>query len=221
MLRVRVNSWIRRTVWAPSWAAWRIMPRLSATSGAWPRARSSSVRSITIAEQIVEIVGHARGHLAQRAQPLDLDELILGLLDPLQRALQLRVQPRVLHRDAGLRGEGGGHRHVVLRAGGGWLVTALSTPTSRSPARTGTESQARRPSLVAISACSGFRMAEPARSGIASGSPEAATPPHGPSPTAISAGSRASTPSPRASVRTSRSSSTRWKATVSAWSRPQ
>jgi hypothetical protein len=37
MLRVRVNSWIRRTVWAPSWAAWRMRRRLWATSGTCPR----------------------------------------------------------------------------------------------------------------------------------------------------------------------------------------
>jgi len=60
-------------------------------------------------------VGHAGRHLGQRPEALDLDQLVLRLLHPFERALQLRVEPGVLEGDPGLRGEGGGDRPVVLR----------------------------------------------------------------------------------------------------------
>ncbi|MEX2221082.1 MAG: hypothetical protein WEG40_04715, partial [Candidatus Rokuibacteriota bacterium] len=43
----------------------------------------------------------------------------MGLLHAFQRALELRVQPRVLDRDAGLRRERAGDRQLVLGEGGG------------------------------------------------------------------------------------------------------
>ncbi len=54
MLRVRVNSWMRRTVWAPSCAACRMRVRLWATSGDCWRASRSSLRSITIASKLLK-----------------------------------------------------------------------------------------------------------------------------------------------------------------------
>ncbi len=102
-----------------------------------------------------------------------------------------------------------------------WLVTAVSTPTRRSPDRTGTETHARSPSRLTASAWARLRLEEPVRSATTWGSPVLAARPQGPVPLGMSAGSRMSTASPRPSTRTSRVSSSRWKATTSACRRSQ
>ena len=92
VLRVRVNSWMRRTVCAPSCTAWRIMVRLSATAGSCLLRQQQLGAQHDDGEEVVEVVGHARGHLAEGPEPLHLHELVLGLLHALQRPLELGVE---------------------------------------------------------------------------------------------------------------------------------
>ena len=65
-------------------------------------------------QEVVEVVGHAAGQLADRLHLLRLREPLLRQRDLLVRAAELLVQPGVLHRGRGLRRERRHDRHVFV-----------------------------------------------------------------------------------------------------------